>query len=348
MTKLAGDGQSGTVGQQVDDPPEVRIADNFGNPVAGVPVTFTVSQGTGTIARLGNAAVNDIMRTTSGDGRAALMSWTLGGAAGAQTVTAMAGVAGITGSPAVFTATAMAGSPAILMKESGDNQTAPTGTQVPVRPSVRLTDQFGNLLPGYNITFGVKSGGGTATGTNPLTTAQGIATVGSWTLGPVAGPNTLEASLGTLTVTFNATALAQLNAGQYEGTYSGNWTNTTFASVGTGTVTIDVDEGAMTASVTGSATGNVLGSGGVGPITRNGPYGTSSATFNGVLPTMGTVSGTLNADGTLTLSGTNIPDPSITRWDATGTITPAQIQLSFTVTFNAGPPAVGTITLNRQ
>ena len=44
------------------------------------------------------------------------------------------------------------------------------------------------------VTFAVTSGGGTITGGTATTNAQGIATVGSWTLGVAAGPNSLTAT----------------------------------------------------------------------------------------------------------------------------------------------------------
>jgi Leishmanolysin len=41
----------------------------------------------------------------------------------------------------------------------------------------------------------VTAGGGSITGATAVTNASGVATVGSWTLGPVAGPNTLTATV---------------------------------------------------------------------------------------------------------------------------------------------------------
>lgn len=75
------------------------------------------------------------------------------------------------------------------------------------RPSVIVLDQAGAPLPGVTVTFAVVSGGGSVTSATPETNALGVATVGSWTLGPTAGTNTLSASAGTATpITFTATA----------------------------------------------------------------------------------------------------------------------------------------------
>jgi hypothetical protein len=76
------------------------------------------------------------------------------------------------------------------------------------RPSVIVLDQAGSPLEGVTVTFAVESGGGSVTGATQTTNEQGVATVGSWTLGPVAGSNTLSASAGTATpVVFTATSI---------------------------------------------------------------------------------------------------------------------------------------------
>jgi adhesin/invasin len=68
---------------------------------------------------------------------------------------------------------------------------------------------YGNAVPGVPITFSVYNGLGTVTGANAVSNAAGIATVGSWTLGPFAGTQTLRASAPTTSaseVDFTATA----------------------------------------------------------------------------------------------------------------------------------------------
>jgi hypothetical protein len=134
----------------------------------------------------------------------------------------------------------------------------------------------------------------------------------------------------------------------YDGAYVGTWTNTTFGSQGTGSATIDVNTETNTATVTATASGNVLGVGGVTPQTRSGTFTASGATFTGNVPPMGNITGTIDDEGNITASGTNVPNTAIQRWDATGTITASQIRLNFTVTFTSGSPATGSITLNKQ
>lgn len=82
------------------------------------------------------------------------------------------------------------------------------GAAVSPAPAVTVRDQNANPMGGATVTFAVVSGGGSVTGPTATTDASGIATVGAWTLGGTAGANILTASVGSLTVTFNATGAA--------------------------------------------------------------------------------------------------------------------------------------------
>jgi hypothetical protein len=75
----------------------------------------------------------------------------------------------------------------------GDQQKAPAGTAVAVEPAVRVTDALGQPVAGVAVTFVVTGGGGQVTGANQTTSSEGIARVGSWTLGSAPGTNTLDA-----------------------------------------------------------------------------------------------------------------------------------------------------------
>ncbi len=66
-------------------------------------------------------------------------------------------------------------------------------------------------MQGVLVTWGSITGGGSITGATQTTDKTGIATLGSWTLGPTAGPNTITAtSPGLNSVTFTATASSPL------------------------------------------------------------------------------------------------------------------------------------------
>jgi hypothetical protein len=94
ITKTAGDAQTAPTGTAVAVPPSVTVRDANGNPVNGITVIFAVASGGGTLT--GGSQV------TNASGVATVGSWTLGAAAGTNTLTATAA-----GLPAVtFTATA--------------------------------------------------------------------------------------------------------------------------------------------------------------------------------------------------------------------------------------------------
>src|SRR5262245_48480603 len=82
--------------------------------------------------------------------------------------------------------------PANVAVVTGDRQAVPVGTAVLTPPTVRVTDHAGAPVPGAAVTFAVASGDGAATGASVTTNQAGLATVGSWTLGPTAGANSIE------------------------------------------------------------------------------------------------------------------------------------------------------------
>ena len=194
LARAGGDGQTGVVGSVLADSLDVRVADANGNPVSGVVVSFAITAGGGALSPSAAATgANGVARTRM----------TLGRQAGTATASASAGAL-----PQVaFTAQAVAGAPTLMAAHAGDDQEAPAGGAVAVHPAVRVTDAFGNALAGVAVRFAVAGGGGRTTGANGVTGADGVAAVGSWTLG-AAGVNTLTASsAGVAGVTFTAVAL---------------------------------------------------------------------------------------------------------------------------------------------
>ena len=120
-------------------------------------------------------------------GIAAVTSWTLGTAAGPDSLTATAGSGGVTGSPVTFTATATAGAPAQISRVvSTDNQTAVTGSMVPLQPTVNVTDVYGNATSA-TVLFSANNGG--SVGNSSVATSAGSAST-SWTV--VVGTATLQ------------------------------------------------------------------------------------------------------------------------------------------------------------
>src|SRR5262245_43472308 len=196
----AGAGQTVSLAKAVAIAPAVIVRDQFGNPVAGVAVTFAVTAGGGSVSPA-TPVISDA------NGIAAATAWILGNSAGINTLTATAG--GLAGSPVTFNATGSADAANSMALDAGDGQTAPVGTAVATSPTVIVRDQFNNPVAGVAVTFAVASGGGSITGATQNTNAAGVAAPGSWTLGTTAGPNSLTATAGTLAgspVSFTATA----------------------------------------------------------------------------------------------------------------------------------------------
>ena len=190
----AGDSQSAPVGAPLAQPLVVQVTDAFGNPIAGVAITWSADAG---------GSVSQPTTATGADGLASVQR-TLGPAAGIQHTTASA--PGLAGSPVSFTHTALAGAATILELVSGDGQSALVGTSVPDPLVVRARDAAGNPVTGLAVAWVVGDGGGSAAPQTSLTDAQGLAAT-RWTLGSAAGTNTLTAVIsGVGTVGFTATA----------------------------------------------------------------------------------------------------------------------------------------------
>jgi Bacterial Ig-like domain (group 2) len=95
ITIYAGDGQSGPRGSQLSDPLCTNVLDAAGNWIVGAVVSYVVATGGGVLA-------NPTAPETDASGVAISGQWTLGPAAGPQTVTASSSGAG----SVTFTATA--------------------------------------------------------------------------------------------------------------------------------------------------------------------------------------------------------------------------------------------------
>lgn len=325
LSKQAGDAQAGTVGQAVAVAPSVKVTDASNRGVAGVAVTFAVAGGGGTVT--GASA------TTDANGIATVGTWTLGNAPGANSLTATAAGTGIAGNPATFTATAAAGSPRTLTKETGDAQTTSAGAAVPVAPTVKVVDQFGNPVSGVTVTFAVASGGGNVTGATPTTGANGTAAVGSWQLGPAPGANTLTATIGGAGVTGNpATFTATGTLAAFNPTASvslGGTNNYTSVNIPAGvTVTATSDlvinaTGAITIAGTVAGDCRAITISATGTLTVSGSIDnhctTLPATVAPALSLVGRAGYTFNGAGTVRSSGnveiTN--DPTLTDADFT-------------------------------
>lgn len=106
------------------------------------------------------------------------------------------------------------GTPVAAIAVAGDKQTAVIGTRVAVAPAIKVLDPSGLPVANWSVVFRVVSGGGSVSGGSATTDSQGIARVGSWTLGSVIGTQKLAgAAQGLPEVVFSANATAPNGSG---------------------------------------------------------------------------------------------------------------------------------------
>ncbi len=192
------------VGEPFAQQPVLQLQDTLGNPVltAGVMVSAAIQSGPGGGSLGGTTTVATQL------GLATFTDLHISGTAGTYRLRFTADlVTGATSDEILVEP----GEGETIAVHDGNNQSATVATAVAVPPSVLVTDQFGNPVGGVAVAFAVTTDGGGATDTETVTSGSGIAAVGSWTLGTVAGTNTLTATSAGLSgspVTFTATGTA--------------------------------------------------------------------------------------------------------------------------------------------
>ena len=193
LLRVGGDAQTGSPGGPLVEPLVGRLLDAGESPVAGMVVSFSPAEGSGSVTPA--AATTD----PAGEAQA---SWTLGDAVGAQSV-----VASVAEGPSTAF-TARAEPPHALLILSGDGQVARTGREAGEPVRVRVISRSGDGLSGVTVAFEVTAGGGSVPSSSAVTDADGIASPGPWTMG-APGPQELRATApGVNRVIFRATALA--------------------------------------------------------------------------------------------------------------------------------------------
>lgn len=136
------------------------------------------------------------------------------------------------------------------------------------------------------------------------------------------------------------------NAQQHVGTWTGTWTNTTFSS--TGAVTATVTLNGSTYTITFDMGGNVFGGADPAPEGFSATVTTTNATLTGITsPVYGTLTGSLDANGNVTASGTNITG-QVSSFTLTGTWNATTINAAVVITFDNQTTANGVATLTKQ
>lgn len=188
LSIVDGSGQEGPVSFPLEQQLRVKVTSDDGAGMPNIPVTWAIT---------GGGTLNDSSTLTNSAGES-VVSWTLGPAAGPQTVTATApGLA-----PVTFTATATPFGPLFLLQNAGNNQSG-FSLEPLSATSVVLLGSDRAPIAGATITWTVLTGGGSVSPATSVTNAQGVAST-TWTLGPAQGEQTLQARAGDQVAVFSA------------------------------------------------------------------------------------------------------------------------------------------------
>lgn len=203
LTKIGGDAQIGTVGEQLPGPLVVQVFTESRDPAPGHQVAFVLRDPAA-------GTVSPDTAETDDQGRARAQ-WVLGTTIGAKVVVAHLVGDTTQAQIAEFTATAKAGAPTSLSPTSESAQAQPGLRRQPVStpPSVQVTDHYGNPVEGVEVSWRVTAGEGEVPAPTTLTDAAGKAST-QWTLGNRIGVHKLTAAVGDVSVapvTFTANVL---------------------------------------------------------------------------------------------------------------------------------------------
>ena len=138
-------------------------------------------------------------------------------------------------------------------------------------------------------------------------------------------------------------------AQQYDGRYTGMFTNTTFHTTGTAAldVRIDPSSGVLTAAV--DLDGDLFGGGAnlVRRIDGSVTLGNPNASVTTHTAAFGSVTGKLGAGPSIVLTAPDVPDPKVQSFELTGTLRSdlRGFDATFSVGFRDGRSAQGTVTV---
>jgi Bacterial Ig-like domain (group 1) len=177
--------QTGAAGSNLANPIIAQAQDAYNNGVPGVTIHFTANNGAVPSPPSVATDANGLARTTL------QLPTTV------STVTVAASSTGLKNMN--FVEYSVAGPAAKVAITSGNNQSAPAGTQLPQSLTVLVTDKYGNPVPGVDVDFDDDGAGGTYAYANPGVTNNS---------GTVTQFYTLPPSPKTITITATATGVA--------------------------------------------------------------------------------------------------------------------------------------------
>ena len=163
---VSGDNQAGTIGAQLPAPLIVTLSDSSNHPVVNQPVVFKVVGNNGTISA-GGANSTAVAVNTDASGHAQA-SWILGQRAGAGNNTVQVSSPLAVG-PVTFVATGSNAAAASIVVDSGNDQVGVLVQPLPFPFVADVVDSGHNRVPNVPVTFSVKQGDGTLSGSSTQT-----------------------------------------------------------------------------------------------------------------------------------------------------------------------------------
>ena len=200
LSKVEGDGQEGTVGEQLPNPLVVKVLNSREEPAIGRQVAFVITSPV-------EAVTPDTVITNSAG--LATGNVVLGTSPGDYVIQARLVVSADSIQTQEFTVEAKPAAPDTLSPLSPQSQPGRRGRIAAAPPSVRVVDRFGNAVPGVPVAWQVIAGEGETSESISRTTAEGTSTV-EWKLGNRIGVQKLTATIEQATgrpVTFTVTVL---------------------------------------------------------------------------------------------------------------------------------------------
>ena len=223
----AGAGQSGIISTDLSIIFKALLVDSFGNPTAGVGVTFT-APGSGASGTFSGSLTQ--LTTTDINGIATATVFTTNTIAGVYNVTANVTSSPL-GTPANFNLVNLPSTPTQISVSTGSGQTTQISTAFGAALKTLVRDASNNPVPGVNVTFTAPGSGASGTFAGGLTTytvatdASGIATSTTLTANTIAGAFNVSATYsGGPTINFSMTntpgtaANLAVNAGNNQST----------------------------------------------------------------------------------------------------------------------------------
>lgn len=284
LVVTSGGGQSAAQAQPLPAPILVMAQDGYGNPVAGVSISFSANSSGGVTPGF---AISDVKGEVSA-------IWMLGASLGTQVLTVSAPAL----PPVEISANATKAAPGLptnIQRALGDAQTVVQHATLPSPLVVWVTDTLGNGVPGVQVAFSPAPGShfasGMATTTQPLNDAGGYAAWNGYFHD--AGVQVVEASTPTgAKVTFYVMVTPSTH--QFDGIYGCH-----VSSGATGDIRLVISNGMVTGQDE-SDPGHMLSA-----TTLNEGTGAFTGTYRASLDTRFQLSGafTIDAQGQSTGSG---------------------------------------------